>query len=125
EAWGGYVITWVNNQGQPTDLEGNLLTDAELSFDLRNIRCEEKSHEEKIAVTNHDGITEWVSRITKTTFLDTIIRTGQHGIVSANCTARVVQDIWVDLDDCGFGTITRRFYITSGCGDNPQQLEAT
>src|SRR5690606_39808577 len=25
------------------------------------------------------------------------------------------QDLWLDLDECGNGTITRRFFITSGC----------
>ncbi|WP_236981182.1 hypothetical protein, partial [Membranihabitans maritimus] len=31
-AFGSYIKTWVNNQGQPTDIDGNILPDSVLQF---------------------------------------------------------------------------------------------
>lgn len=115
-ALGHYVKTWVDNQNHPTDIDGNLLTDSILNFGYKSIACEEKSETEKIAVERHDGTIDWVNRITKTTYLDTTDHTGMNGIVGINCAASCVQDVWVDLDECGQGTITRRFHIKGGCG---------
>src|SRR5690606_37648079 len=117
---GGYIKAWVNTQGQATDIDGNLLPDDELYFDYYNITCYEDSVEEKIAVDNHDGTIGWITEIINTTDLDTVTETEAHGIIAVNCAATCVQDIWVDLDECGQGTITRRFFISSGCGDYGQ-----
>ena len=59
-----------------------------------------------------------MNQVTKTTYLDTTNHTGMNGIIGINCAASCVQDVWVDLDECGQGTITRRFHIKGGCGPN-------
>ncbi len=122
-AFGSYIKTWVNNQNQPTDIDGNLLPEDSLNFDYWNVTCEEVSEEDKIAVENHDGTIDWVTEVTKTTYLDTAATSAPHGIIGINCAATCVQDVWVDLDECGQGTITRRFFISSGCGQHAPSFE--
>jgi len=46
-----------------------------------------------------------------------------NGVIGVNCVATCVQDIWVDLDECGQGTITRRFFITNGCSEKAPSWE--
>src|SRR5690606_22894825 len=123
EAFGTYIKTWVNNQNQPTDIDGNLLPAESLSFNYWNVTCEEKSETEKIAVENHDGTIDWVTKVSKITFLDSTELQAMHGIIGINCYASCVQDVWVDLDECGQGTITRRFFISSGCNEKAPSWE--
>src|SRR5690606_5020722 len=122
-ALGGYIKTWVDNQNRPTDIDGNLLSSEELNFDYWNVTCEEESEIEDIAVDNHDGTIGWIKEVTKTTYLDTATLEGTHGIIGVNCAATCVQDIWVDIDECGQGTITRRFFISSGCSEKAPSWE--
>src|SRR5690606_26725355 len=84
-------------------------------FEYSNITCNEESQIIQVADTAHDGAIDWITEVTKTTVLDTTEQIGSHGIVDIVCSAEVVQDIWIDLDDCGNGTLTRRFYISGGC----------
>ena len=122
-AFGRYIKTWVDNQNRPTDIDGNFLPDSVLNFDYWNVSCEEKSETEKIAVENHDGTIDWVTEVHKTTYLDTAVLTGMNGIIGINCAASCTQDVWVDLDECGQGTITRRFFVSGGCGPDAPQWE--
>src|SRR5690606_37173799 len=71
-AFGFYIKTWVDNQNRPTDIDGNLLDEDLLYFDYSNVICKEESKEEKIAVKNHDETIDWVTEITKTTYIDTV-----------------------------------------------------
>ena len=120
--FGGYVKTWVDNQNRPVDpdsyRDGNPLSDSELNFSYLNVSCVEKTETEKIAVEGHDGTISWINEVTKSTWLDTTVQNAANGIIGVNCSVICEQDVWVDLDDCGQGTITRRFFITSGCGDH-------
>ncbi len=87
----------------------------ELNFSYFNITCREKSETDQIADTAHDGTIHWINRVTKTTVLDTAQQNGVNGILDIVCSADIVQDVWIDLDECGNGTITRRFYLSGGC----------
>ncbi|MBY5959478.1 DUF285 domain-containing protein, partial [Membranicola marinus] len=120
DAFGSYILTWVDNQNRPTDIDGNLLPDSIVNFDYWNIACEEKSEIEKVAIDNHDGTIGWETIIHNTTFLDTTTLTEENGVVAINCSGSYTQDIWVDLDECGQGTLTRRFFVVSDCGEEPQ-----
>src|SRR5690606_5277600 len=100
-----------------------LLPVEDLTFEYWNVTCEEKSETEKIAVEKHDGTIDWITEVTKTTFLDSAQIEAMHGIIGINCYAHCEQDVWVDLDECGQGTITRRFFISSGCSDKAPSWE--
>ncbi|MBY5960298.1 hypothetical protein KUV50_19275, partial [Membranicola marinus] len=117
-ALGEYILTWVDNQNRPTDIDGNLLPEDSTTFNYWNVTCEEKSETEKVAIDNHDGTIGWETIIHNTTYLDTATSTAPNGIVAINCSGTLSQDIWVDLDECGQGTITRRFFISGGCDDD-------
>ncbi|MBY5957951.1 T9SS type A sorting domain-containing protein [Membranicola marinus] len=121
ESFGSYVKTWVDNQNRPTDIDGNLLPESSLYFDYWNVTCEEKSNIEKVAIENHDGTIGWETITHITTFLDSAELSAPHGIIGINCAATCEQDIWVDLDECGQGTITRRFFVEGGCGSESQK----
>jgi len=42
-----------------------------------------------------------------------------NGIIGINRAGSCLeQDVWVDLDECRQGTITRRFFVTGGTKDN-------
>src|SRR5690606_10801306 len=86
-----------------------------LNFSYYNITCSEKSETVQMADTAHDGTIHWIDQVTKTTVLDTAQQNGENGILDIVCSADIVQDVWIDLDDCGNGTIMRRFYISGGC----------
>ena len=96
-----------------------------LEFEYYNITCSENSVVEMIADTLHDGTVDWIEVGTKTTVLDTTLQTSMDGIVEFVCNGEVVQDLWLDLDDCRNGTITRRFFITSGCASTSDPVIVT
>src|SRR5690606_26136664 len=127
DAFGRYLLTGVDNQNRPVGQNGQLLEDADLIFEYRNVSCSEKSETVQVEIVNHDGTTEWLNEIRKITFLDTTDHANSNGIISINCAARTVEDVWVDLDECGYGTVTRRFIIISGCGagESRTMLEQT
>lgn len=101
---------------------------SDLEFDYYNITCSEISVVEKIADTLHDGTIDWIEVVTKTTVLDTALETSMDGIIEFVCNGEVVQDLWLDLDECPsagsgtVGTITRRFFLTSGCSSTADTL---
>src|SRR5690606_39027072 len=123
-AFGYYLATWVDNMGRPTSPYGTPLPESLLSFDYRNVCCVEESVIEEVAVYGHDNAVTWETVETKTTYLDTIPLSAPNGIIGINCTGAISQDVWVDLDECGQGTITRRFFISSGCGETAPTLAA-
>src|SRR5690625_7553086 len=47
--------------------------------------------------------------------LDRETVTGNHGIISTTCSGNYRQTVTVKMDECGLGTITRRFWVSSGC----------
>ncbi len=122
-AFGYYLATWVDNSGRPTSAYGTPLPESLLSFDYRNVSCAEESVLEEVAVYDHDSAVSWETVVTKTTVLDTTTHTESYGIIGINCAGAITQDVWVDLDECGQGIITRRFFVSSGCGEHAPKWE--
>ncbi len=124
-AFGSYIATWLDSRDRPIDTDGNLLPESDLSFNYWNVSCVQRSEEKKVGVYNHDSTTiDWVTEVTKTTYLDTAVITANNGIIGSNCGSNITQDVWVDLNDCGQGKIIRRFFISSGCGAPASSYEA-
>ncbi|WP_236972870.1 T9SS type A sorting domain-containing protein, partial [Membranihabitans marinus] len=116
-AFGYYEAAWVNSNGLITDAAGNEITIEDLRFAIENITCAETEEVTKVADTLHDGTIDWINVTERTT--DLVAESIDHslGVLSVLCQSRIeTQDVWVDLDDCGNGTITRRFDISGGCG---------
>ncbi|WP_236973127.1 T9SS type A sorting domain-containing protein, partial [Membranihabitans marinus] len=116
-AFGYYEAAWVNSNGVITDAAGNEITIEDLRFSIENITCAETEEVTKVADTLHDGIIDWINVTERTT--DLVAESIDHslGLLSILCQSRIeTQDVWVDLDDCGNGIITRRFDISGGCG---------
>lgn len=111
---GGYSVAWANELGQPTDMEGNVLPE---EFNVINTRCEDAIKEIKYQDTLHDNQIVWKTRSVEVTYLNDQSETYNRGFIGVNCGAIITQDIWPDLDDCGIGTIKRRFHVTTGCGE--------
>uniref|UniRef100_UPI001F32B783 T9SS type A sorting domain-containing protein n=1 Tax=Membranihabitans maritimus TaxID=2904244 RepID=UPI001F32B783 len=120
--WGSYIPTWLDNRGRAVDAEGNLLSEEELTFGYTNIYCGEKSEIIKIADTLHDGTIDWIQRVEKIATLEEESAKGYHGVIGILCSGEVEQDVWVDLDECNQGVITRRFRIRS-CSEKSPVLE--
>ena len=111
---GGYSVAWENNQGQPTDMQGNVLPE---KFNVINTYCEDSVKEIKYQDTLHDNQIVWKTRSVEVTYLNDHTETYNRGFIGVNCGGTVTQDIWPDLGDCGIGTIMRKFHVTTGCGD--------
>src|SRR5690606_23713045 len=56
---GGYSVAWENNQGQPTDMQGNVLPE---EFNVINTYCEDSVKEIKYQDTLHDNQIVWKTR---------------------------------------------------------------
>src|SRR5690625_3672635 len=101
-ALGGYIFAGFDNQGRPVATDGSLLPDSVFTFDFKNIAC------------NDDGTN---------LNLDTITESANHGIISTTCSGNYRQSVTVKMDECGLGTITRRFWIGSGCnGEDAREI---
>lgn len=111
---GGYTIAWENDKGQPTDMAGQVLPE---KFNVIDTYCEDTFKEVKYQDTLHDNRVVWKTRNVPVTYLSDISEDYKRGFVGVNCGATITQDIWPDLNDCGIGTIKRRFHVTTGCGE--------
>lgn len=117
DAFGKYITTWVDNQGRPIDINGNLLPQDSINFTYHNITCYEESVTKDVVTTDKDGNKIETTVTEKVSFQDTVDRTAPHGIVGINCYGTYTQDVIVEMDVCGQGKIIRRFFIEGGCGD--------
>lgn len=115
--FGSVVVGWegtssvspiVDEKGNPIDTEWKYES-SECYFEYKN---------KKVAVEGHDGEIEWIIE------RDTIVKnrnidlTTQLGAVINLCgDINTEQDIWDQRNECGIGTITRRWKITSGCSE--------
>src|SRR5690625_2552222 len=93
-ALGGYLFVGFDNQGRPVGTDGSLLPDSVLTFEFKNVTCHDRG----------DGLE-----------LKTETEKGDHGIISTTCRGNLRQTVTVKIDECGLGTITRRFWVGSGC----------
>lgn len=120
DAFGKYITTWVDNQGRPVDINGNLLPDDSLGFVYHDITCRDEMVSTEIVKKDRDGNEFLTTEQEKVTFQDTTDKIGLHGVVGINCYGTYHQDVIVDFDECGEGRIIRRFFIEGGCGDNEE-----
>src|SRR5690625_3951159 len=93
-ALGGYLFAGFDNQGRPVGTDGSLLPDSVLTFEFKNITCNDTG----------DSLE-----------LKTETEKGDHGIISTTCRGNLRQTVTVKMDECGLGAITRRFWVGSGC----------
>src|SRR5690625_1944907 len=108
EVFGGYIVAGVDNQGRPVGTDGTLLPDSVLNFNFQNISCKEEG----------EGAD-------KNVVLDTITETAANGIIATTCSGNYTQTVTVKMDECGLGTITRRFWVTNGCsGTAPKEIQS-
>lgn len=112
---GGYTVAWENDQGQPTDMQGNVLPE---EFNVIDSYCEDSVKKIKYQDTLHDNQLVWKTRSVEVTYLVDSPEEYKRGFIGVNCGATITQDIWPDLNDCGIGTIMRKFHVTTGCGEN-------
>src|SRR5690625_4940752 len=106
DVFGEYIVSRLDSRGRPIDDLGELLSASELEFSYEDVSCQEVG-----------------SGSDKTTILDTVSYTENHGIVGVSCGGRFTQTIDVKLDACGEGVITRVFHVVTGCGDNAVMSE--
>lgn len=111
---GGYTISWANNKGQPVDMNGTVLPE---DFNVLNTFCEDTLKELRYQDTVHDNEIVWKTRNIPVTYLSDLSEKYKRGYIGVNCHGSIKQDIWPDLDDCGVGTIMRKFHVTTGCGE--------
>ncbi|WP_236978502.1 T9SS type A sorting domain-containing protein [Membranihabitans maritimus] len=119
EVFGGYEEVWKNIDGYLVDKEGGNVVPSEYTTTVKDIRCENYSKKEKVAIYNeHTGKYDWVEEYIPAVKKEETEIQVRNGIIAVNCSVSVYQDLWVDLDDCGTGTIRRRFFIVSGCNES-------
>ncbi|WP_236969892.1 malectin domain-containing carbohydrate-binding protein [Membranihabitans marinus] len=114
ELLGTYTIAWADQQNRPTHMDGSLM---DVSFDYYNTFCADSTVTTTYSDTTHDGYIDWKYKNVEVAYLEDISNTANNGFIGVNCSATITQDIWPILDDCGQGSIMRKFYVTSGCGD--------
>ncbi len=119
---GGYNIAWENSNGEPVNMNGDLLP---ADFSVLNTICGDSLKEIKYQDTLHDGEIVWKTRSIEVSYLEDLPTDVKNGYLGVNCTATVVQDIWPDIDECGYGTIMRKFYVSIGCGNKNTTREYT
>ncbi len=116
QIFGYYVEAWKNKNQQVVDANGQLINPEDYKFTYTNIECDEKETITKVADTLHNGFVDWINVIETETILEETSVEGQLGIMTVLCSMRNVhQDVWIDIDDCGIGKITRRFSMQGGC----------
>src|SRR5699024_7009180 len=120
DAFGKYIMTWVDNQGRPIDINENLLPQDSLRFTYHTITCGEESVTKDVLTTDKEGNEIWTKVTEKVSYQDTIDKTAPHGIVGINCYSTYTQDVIIEMDVCGQGRIIRRFFIEGGCGENEE-----
>ena len=111
---GGYTIAWENELGQPTDMDGNVFPS---EFNVLNTYCDNSTKVVEYQDTLHDGRVVWKTREVPVTALKDETVKYTRGFIGVNCSATITQDIWPDVNECGIGTIMRKFYVTTGCGE--------
>ncbi|WP_236971018.1 T9SS type A sorting domain-containing protein [Membranihabitans marinus] len=117
-ALGGYEKVCIDLDGYMTNEDGEIIVPSESNVTVKNQICETYNKRERVYIKNeHTGEYSWeyVSKpAIEYTDIEFDINTG---IVAVNCLVTCQQDVWIDLNDCGEGKITRRFLIEKGCKD--------
>lgn len=125
QIFGGYRKAWLGNHGDYVDLDGiPIKTD----LDFINTQCDCRDTMAIVTATNDHGQTVLKDSTWRICDYYTEELSFTGGILLVNCPDLVEcrQEVWTDLDDCGIGTIYRKFTITAGCaGQNMIPIELT
>lgn len=122
---GGYQKAWIDGMNQYVDLEGNVIDPSLTLIDSGICECIDVIQPVRYydLATQSYMIKDSTIQVCGTTEAEIPLT---RGIVAVNCNdnTHCVQDLVFDLDQCGLGTITRRFKIWKSCGVGiPDTLE--
>lgn len=114
---GGYVSVWQDLDGQMTASDGQNVIPSEHTITIRKEQCENYTKRESVQVIDENSGT-FVNELQNVPAIRTVPANEriENGIVSVNCSSSTYEKIFVDIDQCGAGTIRRRFYVAGGCG---------
>lgn len=115
---GGYVSVWQNLDGQMMTDDGKTVIPSEHNVIVRKDKCETYTERKSVEVFDENSgsfvqTTQNVPAIRSVPNNERI----ENGIVAVNCSSSTYEKIFVDIDQCGVGTIRRRFYVAGGCED--------
>ncbi|MCB0689225.1 MAG: hypothetical protein KDC53_21955, partial [Saprospiraceae bacterium] len=121
--FGGYQKAWLDNHGAYVDENGQII---DSNIDFLNTLCDCRDTTAVIMVTNGDGQTSLKDSTWRICDYEPEHLNLKAGVLLVNCPDMVVchQEVWSDLDECGIGSIYRKFTITAGCsGANMVPIE--
>ncbi|NND05345.1 MAG: T9SS type A sorting domain-containing protein [Saprospiraceae bacterium] len=115
EIFGGYAKAWIDPYGNYVDLGGNVL-DCDITLIDSTCHCENVLVPVRV-YDDHTGAYTYVDKWTRDCSYDAEEEDLNHGVISINCPKNVQcdQEIWYDFDECGQGSIYRKFKIYQGC----------
>ncbi|MBY5958819.1 T9SS type A sorting domain-containing protein [Membranicola marinus] len=115
---GGYVSVWQDLDGQMTTNDGHNVIPSEHQVIIKKDNCENYTQRKSVEVFDENK-GEFVSRMQDVPMTRTVTANEEieNGIVAVNCSSSTYEKIFVDINECGIGTIRRRFYIAAGCGE--------
>lgn len=114
ELLGGLLKGWRGPDGETlVDYDGNPM-DKEVEYVTSE--CKYEIDWVKEWHIGHDGEGKYVFVYDTNLVVEKIDTVADLGGIYITCAATCKQDIWLNLNDCGVGTITRRWTVTTGCG---------
>ncbi|MBK8503392.1 MAG: T9SS type A sorting domain-containing protein [Saprospiraceae bacterium] len=125
ETFGTYQKAWLDGHGKFVDAEG-VEIDSEVEFPNKQCECRDTSA--LVAILDNHGQTAYKDSTWRICDYYNENLTFQQGILLVNCPDlfECRQEVWSDLDQCGIGTIYRKFTVIAGCsGHNPIPIEFT
>lgn len=115
---GGYVSVWQDLDGQMTTNDGRNVIPSEHHINIQKEECQNYTERKSVEVFDENK-GEFVSRMQDVPAIRTVPANEriENGIVAVNCSSSTYEKIFVDINQCGTGTIRRRFYVAAGCGE--------
>ena len=121
--FGTYQKAWLGNHGNFIDKNGN---DIESEIEFINKQCDCRDTMATVAVLDSHGQMSYKDSTWRVCDYYTEELTFHKGILLVNCPDLIEcdQEVWSDIDDCGIGSVYRKFTIRSGCsGHNMVPVE--
>lgn len=115
---GGYVSVWQDLDGQMTTDDGLNVIPSEHTVDIRKHTCENYTVRKSVQVFD-ENTGQFKSEMQNVPAIRAVAANErvENGIVAVNCSSSTYEKISVQINECGVGTIRRRFYVAGGCGD--------
>ena len=113
--FGGYAKAWIDPYGNYVDADGNVL-DCDITLVDSSCFCEDVLTQVRV-YDDHTGGYAYVDKWIRDCSYTGVVEELNHGVISVNCAENVQcdQEIWYDFDECGQGSIYRKFKIYQGC----------